>query len=543
MTLSDLPPPPPGDARAGERETDSIYGRAGVVTFFTALSRVLGMVRDLVIAHRFGATGATDAWVQAFRIPNALRRLTAEGSMTIAFIPVYVEVREREGPEAARRFAQRVMGLVLLATGLLTALGMGFADALTLISSPGFADDAEKFRLTVLLTRWSFPYLLLVSLVAWAQGVLNSEQRYAAPAAAPIFLNLGIIAAVWFMTGWFAEPIVAVSAGVLIGGVAQVVLQAPSLRAAGARLLPRLDWRDPHVLRLMMLIFPSLLTVAVYQINIVTLGVIASYLPSGQIFYYNNATRLTELVMGLFTFAFATAGLPALSEHIARKEWRAVADTARLTFSAVLFTTLPAMAGLIAAGPAIVSMLYLHGAYSYADVTVTAGTLAWMALGMPAVAAVRVMVPMYYALQDSRSPAFLSLLGLAVTAGLGWWLSLRWEVQGLAAGLSAGSWAHGLAMAWRLRHRARELHGWFPAAALLRQSLAAVAVALFTWAAVSLGDWPLGPHSPTNWAVLLGTLIGAVALYAAINLALGEPEVRHWIALLRRLARRVRIGR
>ena len=175
--------------------------------------------------------------------------------------------------------------------------------------------------------------------------------------------------------------------------------------------------------------------------------------------------------------------------------------------------------------------------------TVTAGTLAWMALGMPAVAAVRVMVPMYYALQDSRSPAVLSLFGLAVTAGLGWWLSRRWEVQGLAAGLSAGSWAHGLALAWRLRHRARALHGWFPAAALLRQSLAAAAVGLFAWAAVSLGDWPLGPHSPTNWAVLLGTLTGAVALYAAINLALGEPEVRHWIALLRRLARRARTGR
>jgi len=541
MTLHELPPesapgaPPP---REGESLSAPIYGRAGVVTFFTALSRAMGMVRDLAIAHIFGAGAASDAWVQAFRIPNALRRLTAEGAMTIAFIPLYVELREREGPEAARRFAARVMGIVLLSTGLLTVLGMLFADPLTWLSSPGFVADPEKYALTVELTRWCFPYLVMVSLVAWAMGVLNSEHRYAAPAAAPIFLNVGIVIAVVAGTGWFERPILAVALGVLAGGAAQVLLQAPSLRAVGAPLLPRAGWRDPYVLRLLALLAPSLLTVAVYQISIVVLGIIASYLPSGQIFYYNNATRLTELAMGLFTFAFATAGLPSLSEHIARQEWDAVSATARLTFSAVLFTTLPAMAGLIVASPAIVSMLYLHGAYSPGDVEATARTLGWMALGMPAVAAVRLMVPIYYALQDTRSPAALSLFGLAATAGLGWAFSERWEVQGLAAGLSAGTWAHALAMAWRLRMRSR-LHGWFPWSSLARQGLATLAMAAFAWAALPWGDWRLGPSDAFNWIVFVGLLAGAIAVYMGANAALGEPEVGHWLRLLRRAGRRL----
>ncbi|MEE8555045.1 MAG: murein biosynthesis integral membrane protein MurJ [bacterium] len=536
--MTETPGPPlAGGPSAQESETATIYGRAGVVMMFTALSRVLGMVRDLAIAHRFGAVGATDAWVQAFRVPNALRRLTAEGSMTIAFIPIYVEVREKEGRVAAQRFAQRVLMAVLLATGVLTVLGVVFSEALTLVTSPGFSGQPEKFALTALLIRWTFPYLMMVSLVAWSMGVLNSEGRYAAPAAAPIFLNLGIVAGVLWMTDWFPQPILAVAAGVLIGGACQMALQVPSLLGTGLRPLPRLDWGDPHLRRLLRLLGPSLLSVAVYELNIIVLGIIASFLPSGQIFHYNNATRLTELVMGLFAFAFATAGLPSLSEHIARQDWRAVAQTARLTFSAAFFTALPAMVGLIVAGPAVVSMLYLHGAYTAADVLATTGTLRVLALGMPAVAAVRVMVPIYYALQDSRTPAILSLLGVAVTAALGWELSRRWDVLGLAAGLTVGTWVYCLALVWGLRGKSAALQGWFPFSPVAKQLLSCAAVAAYAYVAVGFGDWRLGPGSPENWAVLAATVGGAVLVYGGSAWLLGEPEVRNWLALARRVAR------
>jgi len=261
--------PPPGEDAS--QEASALYGRAGTVTFFTLLSRVLGMTRDLVIAHRFGASGMTDAWVQAFRIPNALRRLTAEGSMTVAFVPSYVKVRSEQGGEAARLFAQRVLGLVLAVTLLLTGLGMLFSGTLAWVFSPGFIDDPERLGMTRSLLFWTFPYLVLVSLVAWAMGVLNAEGRFAAPAAAPIFLNLGIIIAVLAFSGMFASPIMAVAAGVLAGGVAQVFLQMPSLGAVGALRGARMGWRDPAMLHLYGLWLPSLVGVAVYELNIIAL--------------------------------------------------------------------------------------------------------------------------------------------------------------------------------------------------------------------------------------------------------------------------------
>jgi putative peptidoglycan lipid II flippase len=531
------PAAPPGAEARPEAET--LYGFAGTVTFFTLVSRVLGMARDLVIADRFGASGATDAWVQAFRIPNALRRLTAEGSMTIAFVPTYVRLRTEQGEAAARAFAQKVLGLVLVATLALTVLGIAFSGPLTAAFSPGFLADPAKFDLAARLLRWCFPYLVLVSLVAWAMGVLNSEGRFAAPAAAPIFLNLGIIVAVLGFSWAFADPIVSVAAGVLVGGGIQVLLQGPSLSAAGVWPRPRLGWRDPAQRRFYGLLLPSLLGVAVYQVNIILLGIIASYLPTGQIFYYNNATRLTELVMGLFTFAFTTAGLPTLSEHQARQDWAALRETLALTFSATLYTILPAMAGLTAAATPIVVMLYAHGAFTYQDALVTADTLQMMALSMPAVAAVRVMVPVFYAFEDARTPVKISLGSVAVTTLLGWWLSQRYEVVGLAAGLSIGTWFQCVLLALALRHKARPLGRWFPWRALWMQSGAALVVGAGVFGLQGYGTWSASGASALNWLIFAGVVLGGTLAYLALTLALGEPEARHWVDLGRRLLARV----
>ncbi len=526
-------------ASAGE-EAAQLYGFAGTVTFYTLLSRILGMARDLVIAHRFGATGATDAWVQAFRIPNALRRLTAEGSMTIAFVPTYVRLRAEQGPEAARTFARRVLGLVLAVTLALAALGMGFNRFLTAVFSPGFRADPLKFDLAAHLLVGMFPYLVLVSFVAWAMGVLNSEGRFAAPAAAPIFLNLGIIVGVLGFASRMAEPILAVAWGILAGGAAQVLLQLPSLLGAGVRPLPLPGWRDPALRRLFALLLPSLFGVAVYQVNIIVLGIIASYLPTGQIFNYNNATRLTELVMGLFAFAFTTAGLPTLSKHVVAQDWPRLRETLRLTFAATQYTILPAMVGLAAAGQAIVAMLYLHGAFTYADVQETAGTLALMALGMPAVAIVRVLVPTFYAFGDARSPVLAASLTLVVTAALGWWLSQRYQVQGLAAGLTLGTWFQCALLGLWLRPKTQPISPWFPMETLLRQGLPAAALGLAAWTLQGLGDWTRGPFSAWNWLVFLVIVGGGALLYFALTLLLREAQAEHWLRLLGRLVARLR---
>ncbi len=528
--------PPPAPARS---EADTLYGSAGVVTFFTLLSRIMGMVRDLVISHKFGASGATDAWVQAFRIPNALRRLTAEGSMTIAFIPVYVEIREHRGREAAQRFARKVLGLVLAGTVLLCIAGVVFSREITLLFSPGYDQRPAQFALTALFTRWTFPYLALVSVVAWAMGILNAEKRFWAPAASPLLLNVGMVVAMLGFASWFEVPAFSIAIGILVGGVAQVLLQLPSLIRAGITPWPAAGWWDPDVRRLFRLLGPAVFGVAVYQINILILGVLASYLPVGQVFHYNNATRLTELVMGLFTFAFTTAGLPTLSEHRARDDWKRVGENIRFTFAAVSFTIVPAMVGLMVASDSIVAMLYLHGAFHLPDVLSTARTVRFMALGMPAVAAVRVMVPVFYTLGDSRTPVAISALTLVVTTGLGWWLSGRYEIAGLALGLSLGTWFQAGLMFWRLAVKSGELRHWFPWRGVGQHAVAAAGMALAAGLIQALGAWQLGPFSLTNWLAFVAMLVTAIGLYAGLTLALGEEQARHWVRLFGRVGRRL----
>ncbi|MCZ6557944.1 MAG: murein biosynthesis integral membrane protein MurJ [SAR324 cluster bacterium] len=531
-------PGPSSSPAAHSEEAAIIYRHAGIVTAFTLISRVLGMARDLTIAHRFGASGATDAWVQAFRIPNALRRLTAEGSMTIAFVPIFVQVREQQGPEAAIEFARRVLGLVLVTTLVLTLAGILLAGPLTALFSPGFLNDPEKFALTADLLRLTFPYLILVSLVAWAMGILNAQGSFAAPAAAPIFLNVGIIAAVIGFSGFLAQPVLAIAGGVLVGGVAQVLLQLPSLGSHRIPLLPKAGWSDPHVRQLFRLLLPSLFGVAVYELNIIILGVIASFLPAGQIFQYHNATRLSELAMGLFALAFTTAGLPQLSRHQAHQDWERLGQTIRLTFAAVLYTILPAMAGLIAAAPGIVAMLYLHGAFQYGDVVSTADAVRLLALGLPALAGVRVMVPVFYAMGDARTPVAVSAATLLVTGALGWWLSQRWEVQGLALGLSGGTWVQCALLGFLLRRKASHLSNWFPWRPLVVQGVSALACGLLAWWAIGFGEWRHGPFSLNNWIVFGLTLTGAAALYLAATLMLGDAQARNWVALAKRVLSR-----
>ncbi len=537
--MSDARQTKTGSPRVLETETEAaaIYRHAGTVTFFTLLSRILGLVRDLAIAHRFGAGAATDAWVQAFRIPNALRRLTAEGSMTIAFIPIYVRVREREGGAAAFQFACKVLGIVLVASVVLTVLGFVFSEALTSLFSPGFLSDSKKFSLTAALIRWTFPYLVMVSLVAWAMGVLNSEGRFAAPAAAPIFLNLGIILAVVFLAGRLAEPVMAIAWGVLAGGVVQVAIQLPSLRAVGARPLPAGGWGDNDVRALFALLLPSLLGVAVYELNIIVLGVIASYLPTGQIFHYHNATRLTELVMGLFAFAFTTAGLPKLSEHLAREDWESLTRTIRFTFGAVLYAIVPAMAGLMVAAPAIVAMLFRHGAFGLDDVVSTAATLRLLALSMPALASVRVMVPIFYAFGDARTPVLVSAATLLVTALLGWGLSRQWEVLGLAMGLSGGTWFQCIVLAVALRRNATRLGKWFPARALAGQALAGLGCALLAYWGLGFGDWSQGAFELFNWLVFVPTILLAMGFYLLATRWMGDAQAGYWLGLLGKAVR------
>jgi len=299
-------------------ESGRILKNARTVTIFTLFSRILGAARDLVIAHVFGAGWVTDAFVQAFTIPNVLRRLTAEGSMTLAFLPLYTEIRERKDPEAAKKFAAKTLGLVLAATTILTGLGILFSPQLVYLFAAGFASSPEKYDLTVLLTRVMFPYLIFVSLVAWAMGVLNAEGRFAAPAAAPILLNIGIIGAAFGISPLLEEPMIGIGIGVLLGGIAQILIQIPSLRKVGQSFKPQNFLNDENIQRLLKLLGPSLLGVAVYQINIIVLRNLASFMPTGQVTHYCQPTLGTDF--GCICFCNHFSRLSGIkSAHCCRK--------------------------------------------------------------------------------------------------------------------------------------------------------------------------------------------------------------------------------
>ncbi len=517
-----------------QQEAQTVYRHAGVVTFYTLLSRILGMIRDVTLAHRFGASGATDAWVQAFRLPNALRRLTAEGAMTIAFVPLYTKVLHQEGEATAKVLARETLGVVLLVTGVLSLAGIVFSESITAISSPGFLSNPQKFALSARLLRWSFPYLAMVSFVAWAMGVLNARSRFAAPAAAPIFLNLSIIVAVLAPQGWISPPVMAVAVGVLAGGVAQVLLQCPWLLQEGIPLRPSFQM-GRHVRKLLALLAPALLGLAVYQINILLLGILASFLPTGQVFHYHNATRLTELVLGLFTFAFAAAGLPALSIHIAQKNWHRIRQTLSLTLEASFYPLLPSIAAFMAASQAIVAMLYLHGEFSFADVRSTASTLRWMALGVPAIAGIRIMTPAFYAYGDTRRPVLAAAVNMLITIPSGWLLSQRFLAPGLAGALSLGVWMQCLLL-WSMLNKKTADHGtWTPWRALLRQTLAALLIGLLIGKLQSYGQWQLGPQHLQNWWLFTLCLITGGGGYWVLTFLLGDQQARHWLQLFKKI--------
>ncbi len=519
---------------ASTSSSRSILRGSGIIAGFTLLSRLLGAVRDLTLSHLFGASGTLDAFIQAFTIPNIFRRLTAEGSMNLAFVPIYTEVREQRGVEAARQFAAQGLALVLAVTSLLVAAGILFSPQLVWLFSAGFADRPEQFALTVDLTRWMFPYLLLVSIVAWAMGVLNAERRFAAPAAAPVLLNLGIIAAALTGTWWSDHPIETVAWGVLLGGGMQVLLQIPSLRQCGQAFRPQRFWQPqqgwaPDIRKLLRLLGPSLFGVAAYQLNLIVLRNLASFLPEGQVTHYYNASRLTELTLGVFAFAITNASFPEFSKRVAQERWDDAVAILRFSTASTLLVVFPAAAGLLAAAEPITAMLYLHGAYGWNDVQQTAQALQAFALSLPAVALIRLQTSAFYALKDARTPVRVSFLSIGVTGGLGWWWSQSLNVTGLALGLSAGTTFQWLVLQTLLHRR---LPGRGAGGAGLRYGLASGLMGAVVYAGAQ-HDWSAGPGAWLNWGWFLGLLAGGGLLYALLLLALRDPQLLQLLSRLR----------
>jgi putative peptidoglycan lipid II flippase len=299
---------------AGKRA--GIAGAASIVGSATMLSRVFGYVRDAVIAYYLGAGLAADAFFVAFRIANFLRRLVGEGALTPAFVPIFTEELNRRSPEDISKLVGKIFTLFFIILLVITGLGIYFSDYLVLLLSPGFAADPEKFSLTVDLTRWMFPYMLFIGLVAMSMGILNTLRHFAAPALSPVLFNISIIVSAVIFAPILEVPVYAVVIGVLLGGVLQLILQMPFLKSRGMLPMPNFRFNDPAIKRLFLLMGPATLGVGVYQLNIFVTTRFASTLAEGSVSYLYYASRLMELPLGVFAVAVSTAVLPSLSEDV-----------------------------------------------------------------------------------------------------------------------------------------------------------------------------------------------------------------------------------
>jgi len=499
---------------------------AGVVGFFTFLSRILGLVRDMVIARFFGSGTAADAFFVAFRIPNLLRRLFAEGSLTIAFIPVFTEYLSVKGKKEAMELASVVATLLSVVLVFLVAAGILLSPWIVRLQAFGFGGTGYKYELTVLLTRMMFPYILLVSLVALFMGVLNSLRHFAAPAAAPILLNVAIIAGAYLFSPMMDEPVLGLALGVIIGGMLQVSLQIPWLQRCGFSFRAR--WRPSHpaVRRIVTLMLPAIYGSAVYQVNQFIGTLLASMLKEGSISWLYYADRLIQFPLGVFAIAISTAALPSLATDAAEKDM----DHFRSTFSHALrltfFITLPSMVGLMVLGHELIAVFFQRGAFGVEATIMTAKALICYAVGLWAFSGIRVMVSAFYALQDTRTPVRVATLALLINITLSLLLMKPFGHSGLALSLSLASGVQFLLLLYFLKDKLGTAYLRNLTASLAKASAASLIMGtmLLSLSSVNIGS---GLQASSLFAVLRIMLLVAagVIVFLLAAYVMRSPEL------------------
>jgi len=451
------------------------------VSSMTLLSRILGFVRDFIIARVFGAGMATDAFFVAFKLPNLLRRLFAEGAFSQAFVPILGEYKSRRSAEETRQLVDRVATTLTLALFAVTLLGVAAAPLLVYVSAPGFLADTGKYELTVTLTRITFPYILFMSLVALAGGVLNTWSRFAIPAVTPALLNLSMIALALVAVPWFAQPVLALGWAVFLGGVLQLGLQLPALSRIG--MLPRFApvWRDPGVRRVLILMGPAVVGVSVSQVSLLINTIFASFLKTGSVSWLYYADRLMEFPAGLLGAALGTILLPSLSRLHAtdrREEYAKLLDWGlRLT----LVLALPATLALAILAVPLIATLFYHGAFTAHDVLQTRQALVAYTVGLTGLILVKVLAPGFYARQNIRTPVKIALVSLAVTQGLNLAFIIPLQHAGLALSIGLAACVNAFLLYRGLRRHGiyTPQPGWIAFLLRISIALAAMGAALY----------------------------------------------------------------
>ena len=543
QTADDTPGAAPVAARQARAEKLNTRA-AGVVGLAVLCSRILGLAREQIFAALFGGGRLMDAFTIAFRIPNLLRDLFAEGALSTSFVTVFSRTIATDGDRAAWRLADKIATLTAIVLSSLTVIGILLAPWLVHVLAPGFTGD--KAELTITLTRVMYPFILLVSLAALVMGMLNARDVFGVPAMASSFFNLGSIVS-GVLIGWYLDPdfgsraLLGAAIGTLIGGALQLGVQLPALRRAGYRYRYDLRWRDPGVRAILQLMGPSVIAASTTQVNVLINSIFASELGDGPTFWLSIAFRLMQLPLGIFGVALGTVALPLLARMAAAGNMTAFRDELAKGMRLAFLMTIPASIGLIMLAEPIISVLYQHRRFGAMEAAQAAAALRYYALGLSAYAALKVLVNAFYAIDRRKTPMFVSFSAVALNLLLNWVFTreLGWGHRGLAFSTACLATSNFLLLYILMRAELRRLHTGLFLGLLARLLPAAAVLAAVCWVGSHylLADWASQPFWPKLAALLL-TIAVAGGGFIAVASASGIAELQEITAAVRRRLRR-----
>ena len=516
------------------KQHEQITRSAGLVGSLTFLSRIAGYARDVIIAYFFGATALTDAFWVAFRIPNLLRRLFAEGSLTISFIPVFTQYLETKNKEEAKKVADAVFTILVFLLILISIGGILLSPYIIKLFAAGF--DESTFELAVSLNRIMFPYIIFISLTALSMGVLNSLRHFFAPAFSPVILNICIIVAVFFLYKNFNVPIYAAAVGVIAGGILQLIFQLPFLYGRGFLFSFHKQVRHPAVKKIGFLIIPQLFGVAVYNINILVNTQYASFMTEGTISYLYFAERLIEFPLGIIAVSIATVLLPSLSSYVSKKEFDKFKETYSFTLRLMFFILIPALVGLIVLRVPICNLLYQRGEFDYAATVFTSQALLGYAVGLWAVGGIRITAPAFYSMQDTKTPVIIAFVAFIVNAVLGYVLGFTFGYKhtGLALASSISSIINFVLLFYLIERRVGNINIKSIIVLLVKLTAISGVMGIVIWRISKLTFWNESAFSLEKIGILAASIVIAAVIYFLLAKILKIEEADFLVKMIRR---------
>lgn len=524
--------PAPAPAEAAKRPPEKLNAKAaGIIGLAVMSSRILGLLRELIFAALFGAGKSMDAFVVAFRTPNLLRDMFAEGALSTAFVTVFSKKVATDGDESAWKLANKVATLTAVFMSVLVIVGITIAPALVKLFAPGF--DPAKAALTAMLARIMYPFILLVSLAALTMGMLNAKNVFAAPAMASSFFNLGSIAG-GVAIGWYLDPtfgeraLIGLALGTLIGGALQLLVQFPALLKVGFRLRPDFDWKDDCVRKILFLMGPAVLAASSVQINVMINSMFASTLGDGPISWLQIAFRLMQLPLGVFGVAIGTVVLPVVSRSAAAENWEEFRSILSKGIRLALLMTIPSTIGLMMLAEPIISLIYERGKFTTEMMQQTAAGLQFYAIGLCAYAGMKVLAPAFYAIDKRLNPMIVSFASIGLNLLLNWIFTFQfgWGHRGLALSTGCVALTNFVALYIMMRSHMGRLETRQLVVTIAKLLVAGAGLAGVCWFADRwwLHDW----HSLSfllRTAGLLGTIAVAGAVYFGLALLLRVGEL------------------